>query len=88
MKVLVNSFLSSLYKSADDSVVGITTFPDPVTKWFDSKDTNIITSYALEKVETCDTYLCVSPRKCALGGAKRGSADDIKYLPCLMLDID
>ena len=84
MNDLVNSFLSSLYKSADDSVVGITTFPGPVTKWFDSKDTNKIISYALEKGETCDTYLCVSPRKCALSGAKRGSADDIKYLPCLI----
>lgn len=88
MDSLVNSFLSSLYKSADDSFVGITTFPGPVTKWFDSKSVESIASYALEKGEKSDTYLCVSPRKCALGEGKRGSADDVKYLPCMFLDID
>lgn len=52
MDSLVNSFLSSLYKSADDSFVGITTFPGPVTKWFDAKSVESIASYALKKMKS------------------------------------
>ena len=88
MKETVTSFINALYGGAKESFVGVTTFPGPVTKWFDAKDIDKIVSYGLNMGKKHDTYLCVAPRKNELSGTKRGKAEDVKYLPCIMLDID
>lgn len=88
MKETVTSFIRALYGGAKESFVGVTTFPGPVTKWFDAKELDEIVSYGLKMGEKHDTYLCVAPRKNELSGTKRGKAEDVKYLPCIMLDVD
>ena len=85
MKETVTSFIRALYGGAKESFVGVTTFSGPVTKWFDAKELDSIVSYGLNMGEKHDTYLCVAPRKKC---TKRGKAEDVKYLPCIMLDVD
>ena len=43
---------------------------------------------ALKWVKSTIHTFGVAPRKNELSGTKRGKADDVKYLPCIMLDVD